>query len=225
MTEPLQPHTGFDWGIYGDATLAGLSTLIPIPLLDMLFEDFFRRRIPGQVARNENERLAPEVIAVLNHTDESCLSGCLLWPFKLVFDFVKSLSKKLLYFLTVKSASDRVSYYWHRAFLLDYALHQGQLTTPGEARRVNCAIQKVIQNVQVSPLSQLANQIVSSSTNIFRALRRARRGEEDPAVEEKRRQLEANWGRFNDYLRALADQYNEAYAACPAQSEPEIRAA
>jgi hypothetical protein len=36
----------FTWAIYGDATLAGLSALLPIPILDDVIEQRFRRRMP-----------------------------------------------------------------------------------------------------------------------------------------------------------------------------------
>ena len=39
---PPQPNTTFDWLIYADATFAGLSVLIPIPIIDWIFENIFR---------------------------------------------------------------------------------------------------------------------------------------------------------------------------------------
>jgi len=43
--------TEFDWIIYADATFAGLALLLPIPFVDGLIEAYFRRRMPGDIAR------------------------------------------------------------------------------------------------------------------------------------------------------------------------------
>lgn len=219
-----QPRTDFNWGVYADATLAGLSTLIPVPLFDMLFEDFFMRRMPGDIARSRGERLDPEIIALLNQSNEGCVEGCLLMPFKLVYELIKRISKKLLYFLTVKDATDRVSFYWHRAFLIDYALLLDHLDSPQSASCARSAMDLVLQTTQVSPLLQVAQQIVSNSRNIFRSLRRARRGKTDASLEQKRGQIAEHWGDFAGYLRLLASRYDQAYSLalenCPDRTQP-----
>ena len=43
MDTNLSTLPRFDWLRYADATFAGLALLIPIPLLDVAFECFFRR--------------------------------------------------------------------------------------------------------------------------------------------------------------------------------------
>ena len=40
---PEKVTTDFDWLVYSDATFAGLSVLIPVPFLDALMEEYFRR--------------------------------------------------------------------------------------------------------------------------------------------------------------------------------------
>jgi len=217
--ETPQPRTDFHWGVYADATLAGLSTLIPIPLLDMLFEDFFRRRMPVSVARSRGEALDPQLSTLLNRSEEGCVEGCLLLPFRLVYELIKRLSKKLLYFLTIKDATDRVSYYWHRAFLIDYALLLGHLQTPENVPRVRYAIEAVLKTTEISPLLQFARQVVGNGHHIFRSLRLARRGETDPQIEQRRQQLAEHWGNFAGYLRILAARYDQAYSGARTQQE------
>lgn len=51
QTNTPPPATQFDWQIYADTTFAGLSLLILIPLLDVAFEWFFRRRMAHTIAR------------------------------------------------------------------------------------------------------------------------------------------------------------------------------
>src|SRR5687767_4928057 len=96
--------TDFDWSRYADATLAGLSVLIPIPFVDDAFEAFFRKRIPGAVAQSRGRALSGEVRAVLEEED-AVGSGCATLPARLVIGLFKRLSRKLLYFLTVKQAT------------------------------------------------------------------------------------------------------------------------
>jgi len=43
--------TTLDWRICADATCAGLSVLIPLPLVDLVFETVIRRRIPGAISK------------------------------------------------------------------------------------------------------------------------------------------------------------------------------
>lgn len=219
MTEKPQPRTAFHWGIYADATLAGLSTLIPVPLVDMLFEDFFRRRMPHAIARTRKQDLHQDIITQINWSDSDCLTGCVLLPFRLAYELIKRLSRKLLYFLTIKDAADRVSYYWHRAFLIDYALLLGHLDTPDAAARARCAMLQALDSADTSPLAQLAHQIVSGTRGIFRHLRRARRGESDPLVDEKREQLARGWANVEVYLRSVARRYDEWYEKCVPKAE------
>jgi hypothetical protein len=217
---PPQPRTEFNWGLYADATLAGLSRLIPIPMLDMLFEDFFRRRILGSVARSRGGRVAPEIASYVERSEKGCVEGCLLLPFRLFYELIKRPSKKILYFLTIKDATDGVSYYWTRAFLMDYALQLGHLENIEMAMRAKCAIDFVLNTTQVSPLLQLARQLVSNSRHIFRSLHLARRGVTDPVIDQKRRQMAEHWGDFSGYLRTLAVRYNEAFTTqCSTDSQ------
>ncbi len=205
-----QPPTSFDWGIYSDATFAGLSVLIPIPLLDLAFESFFRRRMPGDIARSRGRKLSPPVIDALNR-GQGCFSGCLTLPFQLALEFIKRLSTKLLYFLAIKSASDQLSYYWHRAFLIDYSLQQGYLSDPISAGVAQQAMQQALKEADTSPLGQLAYQVVSGAKNVLRMLRLARRDERSAEIEQTRREIDRNWARFADYLNSLAQRYEEVY--------------
>src|SRR5918997_6943650 len=109
MHTPSQSDTAFDWAIYADATFAGLSVLIPIPLLDWVFEQFFRRRMLPTIAQRQGRQLPPAVRAQLNRSSGSCLSTCLTAPLVATFWLLKSVSRKLLYFLTIKDATDQLA--------------------------------------------------------------------------------------------------------------------
>lgn len=203
--------TQFEWSRYADATLAGLSVLIPVPFVDDAFETFFRRRIPGAVARSRGRTLSPEVRAALEDEDAAGRGGCAALPVRLTIGLLKRLSRKLLYFLTVKQASDRVSYYWHRAFLMDHMLASGHLESPGSARAAHQAMEQLLATT-AGPLPRLARQIIAQMQNVWPALRRARRGEESDEVRQTRNLLERRWNELGDHLRAVAARYDEIYA-------------
>lgn len=201
--------TAFEWSRYADATLAGLSVLIPVPFMDDAFEAFFRRRIPAAVARSRDRALPAEVRAVLGEGDGGL--GCATLPLRLTLGLLKRLSRKLLYFLTVKSATDRLSLYWSRAFLIDHMLMAGHLETAASARVARTALDEVLTTVD-GPLPRLARQVVASSRNVWPALRRARRGEEAEEVRQVRSQMEGHWTEAAADLRSLAARYDAAYA-------------
>ena len=206
---PDAPTTDFEWSRYADATLAGLSVLIPVPFVDDAFEAVFRGRSPGAVARSRGRALSEEVRAVLG--EDAGGSGCAALPARLVIGLFKRLSRKLLYFLTVKQASDRLSYYWHRAFLVDHMLAAGHLESAGSARVAHQAMEELLATTG-GPLPRLARQVVAQTRNVWPALRRARRGEEADEVRETRNQLERRWSELSEHFAEMAARYDEAYA-------------
>ncbi len=205
------PDERFEWSRYADATLAGLSVLIPVPFVDDAFEAFFRRRIPGAVARSRGRALPGDVRAALDEEDASSRSGCATLPLRIVLSLLKRLSRKLLYFLTIKAATDRLSYYWYRASLIDHMLAAGHLESAASARVAHRAMEEVLATT-VGPLPQVARQVVAASRNVWPALRRARRGEEAEEVRQMRSEMEGRWGELAEQFRLLAARYDEAYA-------------
>lgn len=210
-----KPATEFDWAIYADATFAGLSILIPLPLVDLAFEQYFRRRMPRTIARHRNRHLHPAVLRILNRWGCSALGplpGCLLFVPWLAFQLLKRLSKKILYFLTVKEATDALAYYWHRAFLLDYALRAGHLEDAASTLRAEQAMNATIDNAQTSPLRVVAGQIVQQSPRVMTTLWRAvRRRQAQTVGKRERATLRAAWDDLDNYLQSVADQYQVIY--------------
>jgi hypothetical protein len=214
------PHRKFDWIIYADATFAGLSILIPIPLLDVLFENLFRRRMPGVIGKRNGRAFDKATIAELNHLPPGCLQGCFGWPILIILTFLKRLYRTILYFLTIKDASDNLSLYWHRAFLLDYATRSGHIDDAATVPVAAQTIRQLLDNITTSPLTQFAQQIVSSVSHIFGTLRRVlRRGEEDDVVAETRQRMETMWSSFDSYFAEVAARYDTLYLALLAEKE------
>jgi hypothetical protein len=206
---PSERSTAFEWSRYADATLAGLSVLVPIPFVDDAFEAFFRKRIPGAVARARGRAIPADVRAVLGEGDGG--GGCATIPIRLTLGLLKRLSRKLLYFLTIKAATDRLSHYWSRAFLIDHMLVSGHLENAASARVARRALDEVLTTV-AGPLPRLARQVIASTRNVWPALRRARRGEEAEEMREVRSQMEGHWDEAAGDLRTLAARYDAAYA-------------
>jgi hypothetical protein len=206
---PSERTTAFDWSRYADATLAGLSVLVPIPFLDDAFEAFFRGRIPGAVARSRGRTLPDDVRAILGEGDDR--GGCAAIPVRLTLGLLKRLSRKILYFLTIKSATDRLSQYWSRAFLIDHMMMAGHLESAPSARVARQAMDEALTTV-AGPLPRVAAQVIATSRNVWPALRRARRGEEAEEVRQVRSQMEGRWGEAAEDLRSLAGRYDAAYA-------------
>ena len=207
--ETLLRDDKFDWAIYVDATLAGLAILIPIPLLDLLFEWIFKRRMPQAIARRNGRTLSSKAVRQINRGGFSCL-GCLLWPLELVWLLLKRTYRTILYFLTVKDATDKLSYYWHRAYLLDHMMQQGDLEGEEEAAMAAQALDQVLDGLTTSPLTQLAQQVVASVHHILRASWRwLRRKQEDEMMAQTRTQMANAWRDLSGYFAQVTIQYQQ----------------
>jgi hypothetical protein len=210
-------ETGFDWQLYADATFAGLAVLIPVPLLDVVFERFFRRRMAPAIAARKGRSLPPPVRVELNRSSGGCLGGCLAAPITAVLWLITRLSRKILYVLTIKDATDQLSYYWQRAFLLAHMLDQGHLQSLSSAAAAREAMEAVLDTT-AGPLGQLAQQVIAGARHIARTLWRARRGGEDEVTRQTRARMRASWAAFDDYFTALAERYDRAYQGVVARS-------
>ncbi len=212
MAEVPGPCTDFEWSIYDDATLAGLSALIPIPLVDWFFEEFFRRRMARGIARYRGKPLAPKVGAELNR-GKGCVQACLSLPLEVVWELVKRTLKKILYVLSIKSATDKLSDYWHRAFLIDCMVLQGQLDDQASARIARKAMTRTLDETSTSPMLGLARSVVTSTRHVLRTVRKARRGEEAEEIAEQRSLIQRRWDSLRDHLLDVAARYNVHYKA------------
>ena len=207
MGEIITQDEKFEWAIYVDATLAGLAILIPIPLLDLFFEWIFKRRMPQSIAKRNGRTLSPETVRQLNRSQLSCL-GCLLWPLELVWLLLKRTYRTILYFLTVKEATDKLSYYWHRAYLLDKMMERDDLATEEEAALAAQALHQVLESVTTSPLTQLAKEVVANVRHILRSSWRwLRRKQEDEMMAKTRSQMATAWRDLSGYFEQVAAQY------------------
>ena len=137
------------------SVLAGLTPLIPIPLLDDLVKNYFRKRLVRSLAAGAGRALTEEEVnALASEPDSGCLRGCvvtaLVYPLKAVF-------RKLFYFLEWKRAADLTSRTYHFGYLALYAMRPraggaGSALDLRGAAAVGQAIEAVCKEAPIKPL-------------------------------------------------------------------------
>jgi hypothetical protein len=186
--------------------LTGLTPLIPVPLVDDLVKNYFRKRLVRSLAASAGRALSEEELdALAAEQGGGCLGGCLgavlVYPLKAVF-------RKLFYFLEWKRAADLTSRTYHFGYLVGHALRQradgaSPLDLRG-ARAVGEAIEAVCREAPIKPLEAAVGGTFRKSKGVLsgaaalltKALKRepARPAEVAAAVErvepEEERELE-----------------------------------
>jgi hypothetical protein len=204
-----------DWRIYADATCAGLSVLIPLPLVDLAFETIFRRRIPGTISRARKRPVDPETKAALARPLNApiSVSGCLILPFKLGRYILRRLWRKIIYVFAVKDATEALTEYWHRAFLTDHMVRAGHLDPGADIDLAVRVYRHVLSEIDPSPLTGLARQTMDNVQHVFRLLVRAGRLGAAEVTRSLGDVLSSHWRLAEASMRATADLYNGWYAS------------
>ncbi|MEE4274004.1 MAG: hypothetical protein V2I67_20170 [Thermoanaerobaculales bacterium] len=220
-TEPVE-HTIFDWRIYAEATCAGLTPLVPIPFVDLAIEAIFRWRMPGTISTTRKLPLAPRAGAALSRGTGTLVSveGCLKIPFAVLRYVLRRIWRKLIYVFAIADAAKLTSEYWHRAYLLDHLIRAGHAGPGVDWPRSVEVFAEVLRNTDVSPLTSLARQTVSSSHRVATMLLRARRRGAATETESLSDILRSNWDAAESALMESAVRYNEAYARSLARRPP-----
>jgi hypothetical protein len=207
----------FDWRIFADATCAGLTALIPLPLVDLVFELYFRRRMPRAIVRTRASHVAPAVIRRLGRKRPArgLLEGCVTLPFVAAKYLVTRLWHKIIYVLAIADASSLISEYWHRAHLIDHMVRAGHLAAGTDVEHAVQCFEEALGNADTSPLRGLARQTVRASRRVFRLLIRARRRGTAAETEPLGEILGSHWGAVRRSFDAVASGYNRIYAEGP----------
>jgi hypothetical protein len=145
---------GYQRGLVTHAVLVGLTPLIPIPIVDDLVKNYFRKRLLRSLAAATGRVLVEEELdALAAEHERGCLQGCfvavLVYPLKAIF-------RKLFYFLEWKRAVDLTSRTYHFGYLAGYAMRRraggaSALDLRG-ARATGEAIQAVCREASIKPL-------------------------------------------------------------------------
>jgi hypothetical protein len=215
MVETENETSLIDWSIYADATCAGLSVLIPLPLVDLVFETIFRRRMPGTIAKARDSEVSPATrVQLARPVNEALsLSGCLAVPFMVARYILRRLWRKIIYIFAVKDATIALTEYWHRAFLIDHMTRAGHLAPDVDTDLAVRVYRHVLQEIDPSPLTGLARQTVASVRHVLRLLVQARRLGAAEVTKSLGDVLSSHWKVAWASLAATSRRYNERYAA------------
>ena len=208
-------NSKFEWPVYADATCAGLSVLIPLPLVDLVFETIFRRRIPGKIAKVRESEVEPRTKIQLARplNGSLSLSGCFAVPFMIIRYVLRRLWRKIIYIFAVKDATAALTEYWHRAFLIDHMVRAGHLAPDVDTGLAIRVYRHVLQEVDLSPLTGLARQTVANARHVLRILVRARRLGAAEVTKSFGEVFSSHWKVASESLVTTSQRYNARYAA------------
>jgi len=157
-------------GLVTHAVLVGLTPLIPVPLLDDVVKNYFRRRMVRGLAASAGRALSEEELdALASERERGCLTGCLftvlVYPLKAIF-------RKVFYFLEIKRAVDLTSRTYHFGYVISYALRPREggaspLDLYG-ARAVNEAAQDACRDAPIKPVEAAIGGTFRKSRDVLR---------------------------------------------------------
>jgi len=153
------------------ALLTGLTPLIPVPLVDDLVKNYFRKRLVRSLAASAGRALGEEELdALASERGGGCVRGCvgtvLVYPLKAIF-------RKIFYFLEWKRAVDLTSRTYHFGYLVGHALRRREgapsLLDAHGARAVSEAIDAVCREAPIKPLESAIGGTFRKSKGVLRA--------------------------------------------------------
>ncbi len=204
------------------AVLAGLTPLIPVPVVDDLANTYFRQRLVRSLAAARGRTLtAKDAEALAAERESGCLAGCagtlLVYPLKKVF-------RKIFFFLEWKRAVDLASRTYHFGYLVDHLFAERLDETSGRsAADIGAAIDAVCREAPIKPLEAAVGATFRQSRSVLsagaklleRSLRRVvgrkKKEEAGRAVEsiesEEERQIEPVVTRLQRSVEAIPDEH------------------
>jgi hypothetical protein len=187
-----------------------MSVLLPIPFLDDAVERHFRRRMPAAIARANQQHLDPTIIDILNRGERGILTSAALYVLKIPLKLIIRLSRKIFYVLTVHEATEKLSYYWQRAFLLNHMMEAGHLHSTESSEHAQQAMERTIEHTS-SPLGSLARHVVDNAGSVWRVARHALHGRNKEVWSESRDMVSREWNSYATFFERLSEQYEQHY--------------
>jgi hypothetical protein len=187
--------------------------LIPLPLVDTIFETVFRRRIPGTIARARRRDVAPMVRRRLGRAvdDSLSLQGCLKLFFTAIRYVLRKIWRKIIYIFSIKDAATALSEYWHRAYLIDHMTRAGHLDAGVDTDLAVQVFNRTLREADLSPLMGLARQTVANAHHVLRILARARRLGAAEVARSLGDVLASHWKGAEASLVGVGEDYNRRY--------------
>jgi hypothetical protein len=196
--------------------------LIPIPIVDLVFEGIFRRRMPEAIAEANERQLDrwDRIRLGRAHGRLVSVAGCLAIPVALVRYIVKKLWRKIIYVFAVADAANQTSAYWHRAYLLNHVVSAGHLEPEADSDRAIEVFAQVLREVDTGALTFLATEAIAGTTRVLRLLVRARRHGSEDHTDSIRDIVRDHWDSAERLLRETAARYNQLYVEWPDRGTP-----
>lgn len=172
-----------------EAALAGIGAIIPIPFVDDLVVRSVKRRMVRRLARLHGLELPPVRVQQLSGTVPERGLGC-LWRatvgflVKLVVKILRRIFRTLLFWLTVKDATDAFSRTFHEGWLVESALRASGPDVVERAPAVRTALEAVLREIDTRPFERAVKGAFRQSGGLLRRAaaaltRRARTEPED----------------------------------------------
>jgi hypothetical protein len=151
--------------ILSHSVLTALALLIPVPFVDDMVVDYFRRRLVRRLGEGRGVQISEEDVRTLaDDPHKGCLPGCLggalLYPIKKIF-------RQIFFFLEWKRATDLVSIVYHRGVLLDWAIEQGRLG-PKSAAEIRAAMDGALAETPVGPVEMAIRGAFNQSKSVLK---------------------------------------------------------
>lgn len=204
------------------AVLAGLTPLIPVPVVDDIAKSFFRQRLVRSLAAAHGRTVTgADAEAFAAERESGCMSGCvgslLLYPLKKVF-------RKIFFVLEWKRAVDLTSRTYHFGYLVDHVFAERLDERTGRsAAEVGAALDAVCREAPIKPLEaavgatfRQSRGVLSSGASLLeRSLRRVvgrkKKEQVERAVEsveaEEERQIEPVVTRLQRSVEAIPEDH------------------
>lgn len=159
--------------------LGGSTSLIPIPFLDDWIFQMVRRQMAWELFRRKGLYLEPRHTKLLASRPSAFISGgCLykaamimvIMPLKMLGYIIQRLSKKILFVLAIKEASDRASQTFHEAFLLQYAAQRKRGSPVPDDRAIlqlRDAVSETMLELNTSPIRSIYRSVVKVNRGLM----------------------------------------------------------
>jgi hypothetical protein len=138
-------------------------------------------------------------------------------PFKVLRYVLRRLWRKIIYIFAVKDATTALTEYWHRAFLIDHMIRAGHLDPNVDTGLAVRVFRQVLNEVDPSPLTELARQTVANVRHVFRLLLRAHRLGAAKVTKSIGEVLSSHSKSAGESLAATSRLYDQQYAAAVAE--------
>jgi len=206
--------------IVSHSVLAGLTPLIPIPIIDDLARVYFVRRLVRKLTASRGYTPSDAEIKILaDERDSGCLRGCaiatLLLPFKLIF-------RKVFFFLEWKRAVDTASHVYYQGYLVDCSLAEGWCFPAGprsflETREAIDAVlgrlnTSLIERAIRGTFNQSKSGLKGAAAMLARGLRRTPRTASPEQVGEAVEAIEEREGKA---IEGITDRLQSAIGSIP----------